>query len=155
MALKLVAFKLQDTNFETESCSYGGKFQITSKSFRVHQVLCIFNLTHIIFIGYHDCGSEQTQGASGKAKYPPSTMQQLALKCSPHSSLWCDKCVNNILLYNHNSTLGQKYLLQTKETEINREWGNFHASEKKLIQAIRQVQPCAYFYVHVKHCMST
>lgn len=74
MALKLVAFKLQDTNFETESCSYGENFQSTSKSFRVHQVLCIFNSTHIIFIGYQDCGSEQTHGASGKAKYPSSIM---------------------------------------------------------------------------------
>lgn len=116
MALKLVAFKLQDTNFETESWSYGGNFPSTSKSFRVHQVLCTCSLTHIIFIAYHDCGAEQTQGVSGKAKYPPSIMQQLALKYRLHSSLWYDKCFNNTLLYNHSSALGQKYLLQTKET---------------------------------------
>lgn len=83
MALKLVAFKLQGTNFETESCSYGGNFQSTSKSFRVHQVLCIFNLTHIIFIAYHDCGSEQTQGASDKAKISPINNAAVSLNVQP------------------------------------------------------------------------
>jgi hypothetical protein len=91
------------------------KVQSISKSFRVHQALCISNLTHIIFIGHNDCESQQTQGPSVKANYPPLIMQQLTLKYCHHASLWHDKYVKNALQYNHGSVLGHKYILQTNE----------------------------------------